>query len=91
MTLNEQNLLISVVNKVPSNNKMRQKIAAIGGKPENILIIASWRTGSTFLGQLIATSFKNRFYIYEPLIAKVGFVTDFKVRLRKSRHVNLCS
>ena len=78
MTLKEQNLLASVVNKLPSNNEIRQKIAGIGGKPENILIIASWRTGSTFLGQLIASSFKNRFYIYEPLIAKVSFVTDFK-------------
>nr|XP_045602656.1 uncharacterized protein LOC123760893 [Procambarus clarkii] len=35
--------------------------------PRVILLIASWRSGSTFLGELLATAVQDTFYSYEPL------------------------
>lgn len=46
------------------------KIPALGGNPQRVLIIASWRTGSTFLSELIASNLRNmRYFAYEPLLA----------------------
>ena len=82
MTLEEQKVLYSAVDKLTSteNNvlkeegdKFKKKIPGLGGKPFTIIIVASWRTGSTFLAQLVASGLKNmRFFIYEPLMAKVS-------------------
>ena len=83
MTLEEQKVLYSAVDKLTENNvlkeegdKFKKKIPGLGGKPFTIIIVASWRTGSTFLAQLVASGLKNmRFFIYEPLMAKVSTVT----------------
>ena len=82
MTLEEQKVLYSAVDKLTSteNNvlkeegdKFKKKIPGLGGKPFTIIIVASWRTGSTFLAQLVASGLKDmRFFIYEPLMAKVS-------------------
>ena len=82
MTLEEQKVLYSAVDKLTSteNNvlkeegdKFKKKIPGLGGKPFTIIIVASWRTGSTSLAQLVASGLKNmRFFIYEPLMAKVN-------------------
>ena len=82
MTLEEQKGLYSAVDKLTSteNNvlkeegdKFKKKIPGLGGKPFTIIIVASWRTGSTFLAQLVASGLKDmRFFIYEPLMAKVS-------------------
>ena len=81
MTLEEQKVLFSVVDKLTSmenyvfkkeGDKFKKKIPGLGGKPFTIIIVASWRTGSTFLAQLVASGLKNlRFFIYEPLMSKV--------------------
>ena len=82
MSLEEQNVLFSVVDKLTSTenyvfmkrktDKIKEKIPGLGGKPFTIIVVASWRTGSTFLAQLVASGLKNlRFFIYEPLLAKV--------------------
>ena len=87
MTLEEQKVLYSAVDKLTSiteNNvlkeegdKFKKKIPGLGGKPFTIIIVASWRTGSTFLAQLVASGLKNmRFFIYEPLMAKVSICHD---------------
>merc|ERR1719510_651648 len=80
MTLEEQKVLYSAVDKLTSTenhvlkeegDKFKKKIPGLGGKPFTIIIVASWRTGSTFLAQLVASGLKNmRFFIYEPLMAK---------------------
>ena len=85
MTLEEQKVLYSAVDKLTSTenhvlkeegDKFKKKIPGLGGKPFTIIIVASWRTGSTFLAQLVASGLKNmRFFIYEPLMAKVSTVT----------------
>ena len=82
MTLEEQKVLYSAVDKLTSTenhvlkeegDKFKKKIPGLGGKPFTIIIVASWRTGSTFLAQLVASGLKNmRFFIYEPLMAKVS-------------------
>ena len=82
MTLEEQKGLYSAVDKLTSteNNVLKEegdefkkKIPGLGGKPFTIIIVASWRTGSTFLAQLVASGLKDmRFFIYEPLMAKVS-------------------
>ena len=88
MTLAEKTVLVSIVDKLlhqltltnlkNQEKKIRQNIPGLGGKPQSTIIVASWRTGSTFLAQLVASSFKNmRFFIYEPLLAKVRFVKYF--------------
>ena len=70
-------MLLSAVDKLLfqaqlSHEKIKQKILGLEGKPQSIIIVASWRTGSTFLAQLVASGLKNmRFFIYEPLLAKV--------------------
>ena len=82
MSLEEQNVLFSVVDKLTSTenyvfmkrktDKIKEKIPGLGGKPFTIIVVASWRTGSTFLAQLVASGLKNlRFFIYEPLMSKV--------------------
>ena len=74
MSLEEKNVLYSIVDKLTSTeaDKIKEKIPGLGGKPFTIIIVASWRTGSTFLAQLVASGLKNlRFFIYEPLLAKV--------------------
>ncbi|XP_042223367.1 carbohydrate sulfotransferase 5-like isoform X2 [Homarus americanus] len=35
--------------------------------PRVILLLGSWRSGSTFLGELLATAVQDTFYSYEPL------------------------
>ena len=82
MTLEEQKVLYSAVDKLTSTenyvlkeegDKFKKKIPGLGGKPFTIIIVASWRTGSTFLAQLVASGLKDmRFFIYEPLMAKVN-------------------
>ena len=70
-------MLLSAVDKLLfqaqfSHEKIRQKIPGLQGKPQSIIIVASWRTGSTFLAQLVASGLKNmRFFIYEPLLPRV--------------------
>ena len=52
-------------------DKIVQKIPALGGTPQIILIVAGWRTGSTFLSELVSSNLKNmRYLIYEPLMSK---------------------
>ena len=51
--------------------KLPGLIPAFGGNPQRTLIVASWRSGSTFLSQLLAANLKDmRYAIYEPLLAK---------------------
>lgn len=75
-------MLLSAVDKLLfqaqlSHENIRQKILGLEGKPQSIIIVASWRTGSTFLAQLVASGLKNmRFFIYEPLLAKVSNFTE---------------
>ena len=77
LTIKEKSVLLSAVDKLLfqaqlSHEKIKQKILGLEGKPQSIIIVASWRTGSTFLAQLVASGLKNmRFFIYEPLLAKV--------------------
>ena len=52
-------------------SKWPRLIPAFGGNPQRTLIVASWRSGSTFLSQLLASNLKDmRYSIYEPLMAK---------------------
>ncbi|XP_069945448.1 uncharacterized protein [Cherax quadricarinatus] len=37
------------------------------GSPRVILLLSSWRSGSTFLGELLANALPRTFYSYEPL------------------------
>ena len=62
---------------------MVQKIPILGGDPKIILIVAGWRTGSTFLSELVSSNLKNmRLMVYEPLMSK------FRVnRIRKETEV----
>ena len=64
-------------------DKMVQKIPALGGFPQVILIVASWRTGSTFLSELVSSNLKDmRYMMYEPLMS------NFRVNLiRKEKKV----
>ena len=79
MSLQEKNVLYSIVDKLTSTegDKFKENIPGLGGKPFTIIIVASWRTGSTFLAQLVASGLKNlRFFIYEPLLAKVCTILE---------------
>ena len=50
---------------------MTRRIPALGGNPQRTLIVAAWRTGSTFLSQLLASNLKDmRYFVYEPLMAQ---------------------
>ena len=50
---------------------MTRRIPALGGNPQRTLIVAAWRTGSTFLSQLLASNLKDmRYFLYEPLMAQ---------------------
>lgn len=53
--------------KFPPNTQLEDFSLSNGGQPKRNIIIASWRTGSTFLGQLVS-SVPGSFYFYEPLI-----------------------
>lgn len=64
--------------------------------PKKILIVATWRTGSSFLGDIIQSS-PGVFYSFEPLIAlkgtnsKVGVIRDLyecKFRSDYLQHIN---
>ena len=52
--------LVQTISNLANNSDVRlfeknnivQKIPALGGTPQVILIVASWRTGSTFLSEL---------------------------------------
>ena len=51
--------------------EMTRRIPALGGNPQRTLIVAAWRTGSTFLSQLLASNLKDmRYFVYEPLMAQ---------------------
>lgn len=50
----------------PSNKKLTDYITGAGGKPLRIIIITTWRTGSTFLGDIFEMV-PGMFYHYEPL------------------------
>ena len=66
-----------------NQDEIIHQIPALGGNPKVSLIIANWRTGSTFLSELVSSNLKDmRFFIYEPLMSK------FRVsRLRESEDV----
>lgn len=79
MTLDEHKLLQDRISKLIhalSESEMRNddfelKIPALGGNPERIIISAGWRTGSTFLSELVFSSLRNMsFFTYEPLLDK---------------------
>ncbi|KAK8405365.1 hypothetical protein O3P69_001722 [Scylla paramamosain] len=50
-------------NELKINGSSRQN----QGAPRVILLLTSWRSGSTFLGELLATAVPETFYSYEPL------------------------
>ena len=71
--------LVQTISNLANNSDVRlfekdkivQKIPALGGTPQIILIVAGWRTGSTFLSELVSSNLKNmRYLIYEPLMSK---------------------
>ena len=71
--------LVQTISNLANNSDVRlfekdkivQKIPALGGTPQVILIVAGWRTGSTFLSELVSSNLKNmRYLIYEPLMSK---------------------
>ena len=71
--------LVQTISNIANNSDVRlfekdkivQKIPALGGTPQIILIVAGWRTGSTFLSELVSSNLKNmRYLIYEPLMSK---------------------
>ena len=47
-------------------SSLRRNTYASGGRPKITLLVSSWRSGSSFLGQILA-SHPVSFYIYEPL------------------------
>lgn len=51
----------------PPNTKLENFSFPNGGKPLRNVIIASWRTGSTFLGEIVA-SVPGDFHYFEPLM-----------------------
>lgn len=53
--------------KFPPKTQLKNFTLSNKGQPKRNIIIASWRTGSTFLGQLVS-SVPGTFYFYEPLI-----------------------
>ena len=83
--------LVQTISNLANNSDVRlfekdkivQKIPALGGTPQIILIVAGWRTGSTFLSELVSSNLKNmRYLIYEPLMS------NFRVNLiRKEEKV----
>ena len=71
--------LVQTISNLANNSDVRlfekdkivQKIPALGGSPQVILIVSGWRTGSTFLSELVSSNLKNmRYLIYEPLMSK---------------------
>ena len=58
--------------------EMVKQMPLFGGKPKVLIIISKWRSGSTFLAEMISSNLKNiRYMIYEPLMAK--FRTDLDI------------
>ena len=47
-------------------SSLRRNTYASGGRPKITLLVSSWRSGSSFLGQILA-SHPVSFYSYEPL------------------------
>ena len=69
--------LVQTISNLANNSDFKlfdeivQKVPALGGTPQVILIVAGWRTGSTFLSELVSSNLKNmRYLIYEPLMSK---------------------
>ena len=71
--------LVQTISNLANNSDVRlfekdkivKKIPALGGTPQVILIVAGWRTGSTFLSELVSSNLKNmRYLIYEPLMSR---------------------
>ena len=69
--------LVQTISNLANNSDSKlfdeivQKVPALGGTPQVILIVAGWRTGSTFLSELVSSNLKNmRYLIYEPLMSK---------------------
>lgn len=53
--------------KFPSNKSLPELVLAQGGEPLRTVIIATWRSGSTFLGDVI-NALPGNYYHYEPLL-----------------------
>ncbi|KAF5275889.1 hypothetical protein FQR65_LT04128 [Abscondita terminalis] len=51
----------------PSNSDLKNFTLATGGKPLRNIIITTWRSGSTFLGDIL-NSVPGNYYHYEPLL-----------------------
>lgn len=52
----------------PASKSLSDFIPESGGTPVRNIIVSSWRSGSTFLGEIL-NSIPGNFYHYEPLIA----------------------
>ena len=66
-----RSLVATLASTSVKSDQIVHQIPALDGNPKSILIMASWRTGSTFLTELIGSSLNNlRYLAYEPLLAK---------------------
>lgn len=57
----------AIIEKELANYNLKDLVLADGGRPIRNLVIATWRTGSTFFSEII-NALPGNFYHYEPLL-----------------------
>ncbi|XP_045138943.1 uncharacterized protein LOC123520593 isoform X2 [Portunus trituberculatus] len=62
-----ENQIIMASGRGESNLKINRSSKLNQGAPRVILLLTRWRSGSTFLGELLASAVPETFYSYEPL------------------------
>ena len=50
-----------------TQSKKLNEDTSLGKRPKNVLLVAYWRTGSTYFGQLLGYLVSKTYYNYEPL------------------------
>ena len=53
----------------PGVHRLEDLVMETGGQPQRILIISTFRSGSTFLGELLYHAVPSTFYFFEPLFS----------------------
>ena len=84
----------AIVEEAVGGDPVDKYIMDVGGQPVRALVTTTWRSGSTFLGDILL-SHPGTFYHYEPLLhydivqARSGALADDAVRtLKDLMHCN---
>lgn len=68
LTIVQQELIEEIKDyKFPKNKQLKEFTLISDGRPLRTLIISTWRSGSTFLGEIL-NAIPGNFYHYEPLL-----------------------